>query len=249
MQDVWETYMKPVDGRPAAVAFNAEVGDTLPDPELGTLGFVKVTMKSPTVEGLVSDDEADDVGFIEDRLEMEALRYRIGKYIGRVVSSGEVNFIFYLKYDFEWSEVVKIAMGHFPEYGFTSGSRPDPDWEVYRKLLSPTMHEWQMIYNHKTCDRLRAAGDNLRLPRAIEHKAYFETDEARRRFVEAVEKEGFVMQKEVPPSEEVPRYGVYFYRKDVPYYYEIDNLTRHLIDLGGQFGGMYDGWETSLVRI
>lgn len=249
MQEVWESYMKPVDGRPAAVAFNAEVVQTFPDPDLETVGFVKVRLQMPTADGLVSEAEADTVGFIEDRLEMESLRYRIGKYVGRIVSGGEVHFVFYLKYDFEWSDVAAAAMAHFPEYTYEFGTRPDAAWEVYQKLLSPTPREWQMIHNHHACDRLRSAGDNLRLPRAIEHRAFFDTPEARRAFAAAVASEGFKVQKELPPSEQIPQYGLQFYRTDSPYYYEIDALTLSLIDLGNRFDGQYDGWETSLVKM
>jgi hypothetical protein len=249
MQEQWETYMKPVDGKAAAVAFNAEVAERLPDTELGVAGFVKVRLREPTAEGFVSESEADDISFVEDRLEMEALRYRIGKYVGRVLTDGEAHFIFYLKYDFEWPDVVAAAMAHFPEYVHTFGSRPDAEWEVYRKLLFPTGREWQMIHNHHTCDRLKAAGDNLRLARAIEHRAYFETPEACGQFAAAVVKEGFTAQKELPPTEQSPLFGLQFYRTDAPYYYNIDALTLTLIDLSAYFGGQYDGWETSLVKM
>jgi len=249
MQEVWESYMKPVDGHAAAVAFNAEVAEQLYDTELTVMGFVKVGLLSPTAEGFVSDGESDELGFIEDRLEMEALRYRIGKYVGRVLSKGEAHFIFYLKYDFEWPDVVATAMGHFPGYGYEFGSRADPEWEVYRKLLFPTAREGQMIHNHHTCDRLRAAGDNLRLPRAIEHRAYFQTAEQRGAFVSRIEKEGFRVQKEVPPTQESPLFGLHFYRIDTPYYYDIDALTLSLIELGEHVDGVYDGWETSLVKM
>ena len=249
MQEVWENYMKPVDGRPAVVAFNAGIAERVPDPELPVAGFVKVALQTPTPQGLLDEGEADEIGFVEDRLEMEVLRYRIGSYVGRVLSGGEAHFIFYLKYAFEWPDVVAAAMGHFPEYSHTFGSREDAEWGVYRKLLSPTPRERQMIHNHHACDRLRSAGDNLRLPRAIEHRAYFETPEARRRFAEEISAEGFKVQKELPPSERTPLYGLQFYRTDSPYYYDIDALTLSLIDLGSRFDGQYDGWETSLVKV
>jgi hypothetical protein len=249
MQEVWETYMKPVDGRPASIAFNAEVSESLPDDELGFVGHVNVRLRTPTAEGFVSEAETDELGFIEDRLEMEALRYRIGKYVGRILTGGVAHFIFYLKYDFEWPDVVSAAMGHFPEYTFELGSRMDAEWEVYRKLILPTEREWQMIHNHHTCDRLKAAGDNLRLPRAIEHRTYFKTAEQRDKFVAQIEAEGFNVQATMEPTEETPLFGLLFYRIDTPYYYEIDALTLSLIEAGELLGGMYDGWETSLVKM
>jgi hypothetical protein len=124
----------------------------------------------------------------------------------------------------------------------------DMDWEVYRKLLYPTVREWQIIHNHHTCDRLAAAGDSLERERAIEHNAFFPTREAAEAFAGAVEAEGFRLQKIDEPTGEVPRYGVRFYRTDRPWYHDIDAVTLSLIDASEAHGGAYDGWETSLVK-
>jgi len=245
MQEIWETYMKPLDGHPALVAFNAQAAESTPDEQLSHVGFVKVALRAPTETGMISDEESDEIGFVEDRLELEALRYRIGKYVGRIVSNGEAHFIYYLKYDFEWPDAVAAAMTHFPHYRFEQGSRMDAGWEVYEKLLLPTLPEWQMIHNHHACDRLQAAGDDLTVPRAIEHCVYFKTPEAMDAFAEAATAEKFIVQKKFPPTEEQPEHGLQFYRIDVPQHYAIDALTRLLIEMSGRFGGQYDGWETS----
>ncbi|WP_345976963.1 DUF695 domain-containing protein [Sulfurimonas sp. HSL3-7] len=248
MQDYWEAYMKPMEGHPAMVSFNAGVSADVPDRAFGYVGFVKVPLKIPGAEGLIAPKEEDDISFIEDRLEMESLRYRAGKYIGRIITQGEVNFIYCLKLDFEWGDTVNAAMRNFETYTFTFGSRVDTEWEVYQKLLFPTPKEWQIIQNHHACDRLKEAGDNLFLTRAIEHKTYFDLSENRELFKKQIEAEGFHIQKEIEPSDDIALCGLIFYRRDRPYYYDIDALTLSLIDLTEALGGQYDGWETSLVK-
>ncbi|WP_345993223.1 DUF695 domain-containing protein [Sulfurimonas sp. HSL-1716] len=249
MQGFWETYMKSVDGYPAMLSFNATVSQNAPDEEYGYVAFVKVKLKSPTDEGLISQEDVDEVGFIEDRLELESLRYRHGEYVGRIITQGHINFIYYLKMDFEWSDTVAAAMGYFEDYTFELGSRLDSEWEVYQKLLFPTAREWQIIQNHHACDELKNAGDNLKLKRAIEHTMYFPTPQERELFGDFIQNEEFKLQKNLEPSEEIPFYGVKFYRIDVPFYRDIDKLTMELIDHSEKFNGQYDGWETSLVKI
>ena len=250
MQEYWEGYVKPIDGHKAMVSFNAGVSDFVPDAEYMYVGFVKVKLNSLKEDGLVTEEESHDVGFIEDRLEMESLRWRSGKYIGRIISQGEVNFIYYLKLDFEWSNTVESAMTHFKEYSYEFGSRMDMEWEVYQKLLFPTIREWQIIANHHSCDNLKEQGDNPRLERAIEHKAYFESEENRQKFINIIEDEGFNTQEkmEVPFNDKI-MYGVQFYRVDIPFYYNIDELTMHIIDICDSCAGQYDGWESSLVKM
>jgi hypothetical protein len=248
MQEYWESYVKLIEGHKAMVSFNAGMADSVPNPEYMYVGFVKVKLQNPKEDGLVNEEESHDVGFIEDRLEMESLRWRSGKYIGRIITQGEVNFIYYLKMDFEWSNTVESAMTHFKDYSYEFGSRVDMEWEVYKKLLFPTIKEWQIIANHHSCNSLKEQGDNLRLERAIEHKVYFESSENRKAFIELIKAEGFMKQKEMEvPFNGKTIYGVQFYRKDIPFYYNIDELTMKLIDISNSCDGQYDGWECSLV--
>lgn len=249
MQEYWELYMKPIDGHIASILFNAGISAELPSEDKTYAGFIKLAMKSPNDRGLVNEEEEAQLGFIEDRVEMEALRYRIGSYVGKITSNGEMTFVYYLKHTFEWPDVVKAAMNEFPDYDYTYGSKPDAEWEIYRKLLFPTALEWQIIQNHKVCDRLRQSGDSLHLPRAIEHKAYFETPQQREAFIGRIEPESFRIKEWIEPGDENPMLGLSFYRQDKPFYYDIDTLTLRLIELARECGGEYDGWETSVVKL
>jgi len=249
MQEYWELYMKTIDGKIASVLVNAGISVELPSEDKYFMGFIKIVMKTPNDRGLVSQEEEAQLSFIEDKIEMESLRYRIGNYVGKIVSNGEMTFIYYLKHDFEWSAMVQAAMKEFPDYGYEYGSKMDSEWEIYHKLLFPTPIEWQIIQNHKVCDNLKAQGDSLHLPRAIEHKAYFETVKQRDQFMDQMEIEGFKLKELIEASESTPMVGMSFYRQDKPFYYDIDTLTLHLIELSHQNGGQYDGWETSVVKI
>ncbi|MFA6189589.1 MAG: DUF695 domain-containing protein [Sulfuricurvum sp.] len=249
MQEYWELYMKQLDGNLASVLVNAGISVELPSEDKYFMGFLKIAMKTPNERGLIAQDEEAQLSFIEDKLEMESLRYRIGSYVGKIVSNGEMTFIYYLKHDFEWPDVVACAMKAFPDYGYEYGSKMDTQWEIYHKLLFPTAIEWQIIQNHKVCDHLKANGDTLHLPRAIEHKAYFETPQRRDVFIERIEPQSFKVKELMDPNENTPMAGISFYRQDKPFYYDIDALTLHLIDLARQCEGQYDGWETSVVKI
>ncbi|MDD5717149.1 MAG: DUF695 domain-containing protein [Sulfuricurvum sp.] len=249
MQEYWELYMKPIDGNIASVLVNAGISMELPSEDKFYVGFIKLTMKTPNDKGLISADEEAQLSFIEDKIEMESLRYRIGSYVGRIVSDGVMTFIYYLKHDFEWPDVVQAAMKEFGDYTYEYGSRTDGDWEIYHKLLFPTAIEWQIIQNHKVCDHLKSQGDSLHLPRAIEHKGYFPSSELRAEFMSQIEAEGFKIKNVMEAAENNPMLGLSFYRQDKPFYYDIDTLTLRLIDLCIRYEGSYDGWETSIVKM
>jgi hypothetical protein len=125
----------------------------------------------------------------------------------------------------------------------------DMKWEVYQKLLFPTTRQWQIIANHHSCDNLIEQGDTLKLSRAIEHKVYFESAQKKDEFITLIQTQGFNKQNEMEvPFNGKTMYGVQFYRKDIPYYYDIDKLTMQIIDMSESLKGMYDGWECSLIK-
>ena len=248
MQGYWEEYIKIVDAHPAMISLNVSVSEDGSQEDHGYVSFVKVKLNTKTEDGFVSKDEIEEITFIEDRLELECLRYRHGQYVGRVISQGSITFIYYLKLDFEWSDTVNGSMSHFENYSFELGSRVDSEWEVYKKLLFPTDTEWQIIHNHHACDELAKAGDNLTMQRAIEHTSYFKNPAEREIFSAFIISENFKILNNIEPSVEVPNYGIKFYRVDIPFYNNIDTLTLKLIEQSLEYNGQYDGWETSLVK-
>jgi hypothetical protein len=248
MQEYWELYMKNLEGHPASVQFNAGISMEIEMQKYihPTVAFVKVTLQEPNEHGLLSEDEESEILFMEDKLEAAMLKFRIGKYVGRVITNATVTFIYYLQFTYNWQDFLDFALDEFSSYEITSGYQEDSEWNYYKNLLYPTAKEWQIIQNHKVCASLKEQGDALHQKRAIEHKVYF-VEGDREGFMEALEKEGFSFQKEIENDEGVK--GIQFYRFDKPFYYDIDELTLYLIDQAEAFGGAYDGWETSLVKL
>jgi len=249
MQEYWELYMKNLEGNPASILFNAGISMEMDEIKYiyPTIAFVKVKLKEPNERGLLSENEEPELSYIEDKLEASLIKFRIGKYVGRVISDEYVTFLYYLQFTYNWQDFLEFALDEFSHYEISSGFQDDGEWNYYQKLLYPTPKEWQIIQNHKVCDAMRMKEDNLHLPRAIEHKLFFtENSESRNMLLEKLESEGFKIQNEIENEEGIK--GVSFYRIDKPFYHNIDELTLYLIDLLEAHGASYDGWETSIVK-
>ncbi|MDQ7068066.1 MAG: DUF695 domain-containing protein [Sulfurimonas sp.] len=184
---------------------------------------------------------------MEDKLEAAIIKFRIGKYVGRVISDGYITFLYYVEFTYNWPDFVEFGLNEHTTYETTSGHSEDSEWNYYKKLLYPTPQEWQIIQNHKACDSLKELGDVLQVPRAIEHKLFFVSDEKKEELLAALTKQEFKIKDEISNEEGVA--GLSFYRIDTPFYYEIDKLTLELIELCEDYGASYDGWETSLVKV
>jgi hypothetical protein len=241
--------MKNLEGKPASILFNAGISMEREAIQYiyPTIAFVKVKLLEPNERGMLSENEEPEIGYLEDKLEASLIKFRIGKYVGRVISDGYVTFLYYLQFTYNWQDFLNYALDEFEQYEITSGHQEDAEWNYYQKLLYPNPKEWQIIQNHKVCEALKEKEDNLYLPRAIEHRAFFVEDETRKAsLLERLDEEGFRFQSDIENEEGAK--GFSFYRIDKPFYHDIDALTLHLIDLLEAYGASYDGWETSVVK-
>lgn len=248
MQEYWELYMKNVEGKPASIQFNAGISMEIEELKYTypNIAFVKVKLKEPSEMGLLSQNEEPEILFLEDKLEASLIKFRIGKYVGRIISDGSVTFLYYLQFTYNWEDFLAYALDEAEAYEITNGHQDDSEWGFYQNLLYPTSKEWQIIQNHKVCDQLKESGDNLHLPRAIEHIAFYTNEYEKEKIVDTLTSEGFKIKDELTNEEGVK--GLSFYRTDKPFYYDIDELTLHLVELLDACNAQYDGWETSIVK-
>ncbi len=248
MQEYWELYMKNLEGKPASIQFNA--GISMEVEELGytypTIAFVKAKFKEPKENGLLSEHEEPEILFMEDKLEASMIKFRIGKYVGRIISDGYVTFLYYVQFTYNWPDFIEFALNEHQSYEVTNGHSEDGEWNYYKKLLYPTDREWQIIQNHKVCDNLREQGDGLYLPRAIEHKIFMQSINKKEALIEVLLGQDFKFKDDIENEDGVK--GLNFYRLDKPFYHDIDTITLSLIDIAEAHDAQYDGWETSVVK-
>jgi len=248
MQEYWELYMKNLEGKPASVQFNAGISmevDAL-QYTYPIVAFVKAILKDPKENGLLSQEEEAEIFFMEDKLEAAMIKFRIGKYVGRVISDGCVTFLYYVQFTYNWPDFIAFALNEHTTYEVSNGHSEDSEWNYYKKLLYPTAKEWQLIQNHKVCDSLKKQGDSLQLARAIEHKIFMPTTNKKEPLIEALEAKGYKIKAEIENEEGIK--GLNFYRLDKPFYHDIDAITLNLIDIAEAHNALYDGWETSVVK-
>jgi len=249
MQEYWEIYMKQIDGKLASVLFNAGISMDVENFKYiyPTIAYVKVKLEEPKENGLVSEDEAPEISFLEDKLEAALIKFRIGKYVGRVISDGYVTFLYYLQFTYNWQDFLDYALDEHKDYEITTGFSDDSEWNYYKNLLFPNAKEWQIIQNHKVCKALEENGENLEIPRIIEHKIYFtNTNEAQKKaLLKKLDLEGFKISENLE-TDDIK--GVLIYRTDRPFYTNIDEITLNLIEISKEFGASYDGWETRVEK-
>lgn len=248
MSDDWDFYPCLVDSKPASIFLDLGVAQEAPDKRYPVMAYVRLYMRDPREDGLSSSAEFETLTAIEDVLVRKLISEEAATFVGRNTSDGCRDFYFYSRSEIGWTARVEEAMAAFGDYEFDSGARPDSGWRTYFDFLFPRDRDLQSIQNRRVCEALRRNGDSLSTAREIDHWAYFDTEDARERFIESAAKLEFEVRSRLDGGQEDDRrYGVQIFRKDVPDFSTIDQTTWPLFEAAAEVGGEYDGWESVVV--
>jgi len=247
MTELWDFYFLRVDDQPASIFVDLGVFEHAPDASLPYMAYVRVHMHSPREDGLSSQEEFDALSAVEESIE-DTLQSDTTAYVGRCTTAGTRDFFFYTGTPDDWSARVATVMASHPDYDYDVGTREDEDWGLYFGYLYPSPMDMQCIQNRQVCEALEKDGDPLRMPRPIDHYAYFKTQAQADAFAAAAEQMGYQVMGRGEPTDTHEEYGVHLSREDTPSYEGIDDVTLPLFELAQTHEGEYDGWECPVVE-
>ena len=242
MSDEWDFYALLVDGEPASIFVDMGIAKSAPIAGYSRMGYLRVRMLRPLENGLSSQEEYDDLVALEDSVAETITDGGKAIYVGHNTSSGIRELYFYVR-GTSFEQDATAAMASWPQYQFDCGSRPDEAWSSYWNFLYPSEADRQRMLNREVFKALKARGDDLQLPRQIDHFAYFKTDAVRNAFASFVWRKGFTVG---PMSTSLrDTLSITFHRLDRPD--DINDITVELDRTARQHGGDYDGWESPVT--
>jgi hypothetical protein len=126
-------------------------------------------------------------------------------------------------------------------------ARRDAEWSYYREFLYPNEERRRWMRNRRAVDALRERSDPLDTPRRVVHFAFFGRAADRQRFAAAVNAMGFTCEESTRAGKELS-FAVRIQREDAIGLEAIHPLTDELAALARECGGVYDGWETTVLE-
>jgi len=119
------------------------------------------------------------------------------------------------------------------------------------KSSEPDAERAAWIQDRRVVDQLEAEGDSLKVPRRVDHWAYFATRYGRDAFEGEARSKGFDVEQKsdtnVLGDASALQFGVQIYRVDSVALEDIHGVVMELSELASTFEGEYDGWETQVV--
>lgn len=168
-------------------------------------------------------------------------------YAGRMTGNGERSFIVYMKSEDQRNELERSFSQWFSGYIVTIEQLTEEEpWDVYYEMLMPDPFEAQMMANEGLLEQLEENGDPGEVARRIDHWAYFESVEDAKAFIVTAEKMNLQLEELDTQADEDGHYKVHLYHEGIPV--DIHETTLDLTDAAFEHNGMYDGWETEVVK-
>ncbi len=244
----WDFFFTELNDNPASIAIDLGLKKSAPVKELGCSLGVFISMNNPAENGLSSREESEELFKIEDAL-VDIINRLGGVFAGRVTNDGVRSLHFYAGKKDEAEKAVGAAMKDFIEYTYSVECKLDKEWKDYFEFLYPSPSEMQTILNRRVINNLVKQGDSLKTPRKVSHYIYFKNEDDRKKFKTRSGKAGFeaASMNYIKDSDDYP-YSLRVVRSDSVEPHEVDDYTMYLFDLSEQYNGIYDGWETMLVK-
>src|ERR1700742_2687210 len=179
----WDFYMCRLDDKPAFIFLPLDLVKDPPLAKYPHLCIVRLHFLHPREDGLSSNEEFDTLVAIEDSVQETLTAGQAAIYAGRLTTDGYRAFVFYTSAPERCQEQVAEVMRGFAAYEFTTSTRPDENWNLYREFLYPAPKQFESIKNRRVLAALEKNGDPLSQAREIDHWAHFPTAEARDQYV------------------------------------------------------------------
>lgn len=199
------------------------------------------------VKSNIVDEESDSFDeFLETKESLIiALEYENrAKYAGTRVNDGWHEFYFYAK-DSKNLEAIVAKMLKESSYKYECSVVKDSKWDFYHKNIFPNELEFCNIESDKIIFLLEEEGDNLHIPRDVEHYVSFDTATQKDRFVNNALSCGFEFKDDI--SSEEFEHGVALIKKHTVLGEEVRKVVEELYYLAKKEHGYYEGWSTVLA--
>ena len=146
----------------------------------------------------------EDIDAVEEFLEFKerVIKALEGEtiYIGMRVVDGWSEFYFYSK-ESKGIEQKVASIFSGSGYVYEVSITRDNKWKFYYENLFPSDLEIFLIYSKKIVLQMMGEGDDLSLPREVEHYVSFDTASQKERFLQSIEEIGFKYKDDVDNKE------------------------------------------------
>lgn len=248
-EDNWDVYMAQYEKGVGSTVLNMSLKNYAPIKEFPYLLKTGVKLINCSVEGLPTKEEFDVLHAISDNVKSVIDSNLKNKPAGTFSYQCERMDYYYLN---DTNRIRKLLEStyqkSFPDYKYSITIRSDSSWEAYLAFLYPNEETYEYMTNEKVILNLTKEGDDLSKPRQVDHWLYFKSEADRDNFIPFAVLEKYKVESKEFLKDSKLKYKLQISRMDNVDIGSISKITMELRKKAKQLNGVYDGWETFVVR-
>lgn len=172
-----------------------------------------------------------------------------GIYAGSFMCNNERLTYSYLKSNQGVKESLnKLYDTKYIKYKKYINLKEDPEWKYYSEFLYPNDNIINYNEDQKVVMSLEKNGDNLTKARRIDHWAYFDLEIDTRKFEVEIQKQGYKTEELSKDGKDTHSYKIQFWKEGFVDLKSINKVTVELRTMVKIYNGVYDGWETVVLK-
>jgi hypothetical protein len=222
---------------------------TAPLKEFPFVVITGVRFSDCSSEGMPSAKEFESLYKISDSILATIKRMGNNKLVGTFTHQCERLDYYYVTDTIGIrQELIKYYKQVSPAYKPYINIKADADWTAYISFLYPNEEVYEFMQNQKVVMQLEKSGDKLDQARQADHWLYFASEKDRNCFISFAINHSFKIESTRNDGKLSSPYQLQISRIDKVDISAISKLTLSLRKQAKNCNGIYDGWETFVVR-
>jgi len=240
-----EYYITTSDESSVKTELEMDYLDGAPQQERPWLLWAFLKMNDVDDNGFPTEDELQNVSGVVNTLK-ETLSNEVDAIsVGQKYEDGWLELYFYAPSAKKFQSIVSKVLGS--NFITDTGSTKDAKWEHYLYTLYPSALMLQQVQSRHIIDELKEEGDDLTLPREVEHYMGFLTESQAKRVAEELYLHGF-KEKEVSYNSSEEYGNTLIMTQEHAIDSELlEELAFLLITTAEKEHGIYAGWSTGVT--
>lgn len=247
-EERWENYVKQLDKGIGGFTVRMDLADYAPIAGFSNLLKVTNYYTDKREDGFPSETAFDALS----KITLDLLLSMNGKvsfvYAGSTTYDGaSTEYIYVEETDDLKMMVEQFYTENFPKKKHDISITEDIIWKAYKNELYPSEQIVNYMNDKKVIKNLVDNGDDITVPRRIDHWLFFKTEEDMNAFGDRIQEYQFYVESiEDFNSKEWPIQLIIF-REDEVSLENISEITNALRNLAAEHKGIYDGWGTNVI--
>lgn len=247
--DRWEVYLANYPEGAGSTTVNMSLRTNGPFQQHRFLLITGVGFKQ-CKEGLPIEGEFDNLYAISDSVKaVVQARVTNGIQAGSFTLQCErLDYIYLTDTAHLRQDLTELYTKRFPTYKPIVKIEEDKTWEAYHSFLYPSEEIMEYITNTKVVLKLEEAGDKLEKPRTVDHFLYFKTVQDRNNFVTYSQSKGYKVVEKRKLQEGNHPFQLHLIKSHKVDLETICKITMQMKKDATKYNGIYDGWESVVVK-